>query len=595
MSAQTINTSSNAIATAYAPNVLVAVASTGDVFVLWFDGSNIKYSYAQSPYSSWTTTTLVSSIGGGPRWQAGLNYNPSDDSLVAVVSNASGNMVAYVFTYASHAWTPGSANTVLASSGSFNGGAVPMCRDAQGRIWAAWANNSHVIQVRYSSDGGVTWTASTTATQVGGGADFVIGLAYIGNYVVLTYVDSTVTYVYQRIDAHLASLGSWSAKADTGSGVDNGANAISLRGAPGSVYGVLVNDEGASIPSRVYNSTTDTWSATTTLGASASDRDPTLATDGTDLYALWCAFSAANNYALVYKKWTASTQTWDASATTLEAAGSNIQWPNAAASASLLAFIFAVGTANPWTVKLDTLSLGGGGSTVNGIGVSSGQGQNTASATIATPAVGQGQGQATAKASIATPAQSTGVGQATGQATTATPATSSGVGQATGRASLAAQATSDGVGSGQGQTTLFVRGESAGQGQSQAQVSTGISGRGESVGVGQGEAHASLFATALSAGVGSAQAAATLLITAAISAGRASDVEQAGALIQPAGAVSAGIGQSEARMLPTLVPGTVILGDRARNSVTLTDRTLASVTLSDRASGRVTLTDRRAE
>lgn len=350
--ANTISTSTNANATAYSAGQLVAVSASGDALVVWYDGSNVKWSYASSPYSSWTTASLITSISG--RWEASL-YKLSNDNALLVCSNGSGNMVSYLFTYSSgsHNWSAGSAVTVLSSGGAFNGGSVAMDIDAQGRIWAAWSNNSHVVQIKYTTDNGSTWTASTTFTQVSGGDDTCVNLAYCGNYIVVAFCGASAVWKYARIDAHSASLGSWSsATTISNCTMDNTVTSTCLRGAPGSNYGILCGDFG-SIPTQNYNATTDTWSSVTSIGSS-SDKTPTLVTDGTDLYCVWSKFSASNNFSLVYKKWVASTQTWDSASTQLEANGTNIARASGGYGNSTLGFVYTVGTASPWNVNFDT-------------------------------------------------------------------------------------------------------------------------------------------------------------------------------------------------------------------------------------------------
>jgi hypothetical protein len=355
MAAQTISTSTNALATAHSGSQLVAMSASGDALVLWYDGSNVKWSYASSPYSSWTTATLVASS----KQQYGI-YKLSNDNVLAVVAQST-NMVSYLFTYnsGSHLWTVGSAVTVLASGVSTVGGNVGMDIDAQGRIWAAFEKGTTPVEVYYTSNNGTSWTASTTITEASGGLGQAVGLAYIGNYIVVTWCQTTSLVIgYSRIDAHLASLGSWSTATSVPNCVmDNALTDLCLRGAPGSNYGILIGDEYSAIPTQSYNAATDTWSAITNIGATSTAKNPTLVTDGTDLYAVWSAFSAANNFSLVYKKWKASNQTWDSSPTQLEANGTNIAWASGGYGNGSLAFCYAIGTASPWTVKFDTLAM----------------------------------------------------------------------------------------------------------------------------------------------------------------------------------------------------------------------------------------------
>lgn len=357
--ANTISTSTSALATAYSPGQLVAMSASGDALVIWYDGVSVKWSYASSPYTSWTTATLLASIGSD--WQAGI-YKLATDNALLVCSTGSATMVSYLFTYnsGSHSWSAGSQVTVLSGGGVGNSGSVALDADAQGRIWAAWYGfpGANTVEVYYTADSGATWTASTTFTP--SGSQFgQVALAYCGNYIVVVFCNSsTNTFFYARIDAHSASLGSWStAAAITNCTMDNSAPGISFRGAPGSNYGVFVGDEFSAIPSQSYNALTDVWSAITNIGGSSSDKKPTLISDGTNLYCLWSLFSAANNYSLVYKKWTASTQTWDAASTELEANGTNIAYASGGYGNSTLGFVYTVGTATPWSVNFDTRSF----------------------------------------------------------------------------------------------------------------------------------------------------------------------------------------------------------------------------------------------
>lgn len=355
--ANTISTSTNALATSYSANQLVAMSASGDALVFWYDGAAVKWSYAASPYSSWTTASLITSIGA--RWQAGI-YKLANDNVLLVTSDAAGNTVSYLFTYNSggHSWSAGSPVTVLTGGGDSNGGSVAMDMDAQGRIWAAWSNNAHLIEVYQTANNGTSWTASTTFTQVSGGADTNIGLAYCGNYIVCVFCAASAAFNYSRIDAHGASLGSWSgAAAVTNCNFDNTLISSSFRGAPNSNYGVFVGDLFAAIPAQYYNANTDTWSTLTNIGAATADKNPTLVTDGTNLFCVWSKQTAANNFSLVYKKWVASTQTWDGANTQLEANGTNISWANGGYGFGTLAFVYTVGTANPWSVNFDTKVL----------------------------------------------------------------------------------------------------------------------------------------------------------------------------------------------------------------------------------------------
>lgn len=349
-----ISTSTNTLATAYSPSQLTAVSANGDALVVWFDGANVKWSYAAPAYTNWATATLVSNIGGGPRWQAGLYKLPNDDVLV-VTSNATPSTVSYYFTYnsGSHSWSVGSPVTVVAGAVQYNGGSMAMDRDAQGRIWATWLNNSSVQQIYYTADNGTSWNLSTTITVADAAITNILGLAYIGNYiVVITYTAGGNGYLrYARVDAHDVTIGSWDAVANiTNCTMDNTVVSLSLLGVAGGDVGILAGS-GGTLPTQKYTASTNTWSTVTNIGAT-SDKGGTLISDGTDLYCVWSKYSAANNFSLVYKKWSASSQTWEATSATLLPSGENISWASGGFGGNTLVIAYTKGTASPWKVMV---------------------------------------------------------------------------------------------------------------------------------------------------------------------------------------------------------------------------------------------------
>jgi hypothetical protein len=362
-----IETSTNALATAYSPNQLVAVAANGDVLAFWYDGNNVRWGYSTVPNLAWTTASLITGISG--QWQSGI-YKLSNDNVLLVTSNAAGNMVSYLFTYtaASHSWAAGGAVTVLSGGGAYNGGSVAMDVDVQGRIWAGWVDNSNVGQLYYTANNGTSWNLSTTLSGFNTGIQPTVALAYIGNYIVfIANASATSLFQYARVDASGSVIGSWSSLAAiTNTALDNTTVSVSLRGVPGSGYGIFAGS-GGTLPVQRYTASTNTWSAVTNIGA-ANDKNATLIDDGTNLYCVWCKYSAANNFSLVYKKWVASTNTWDSSTTELIASGNNLAWPNGGYGNSTLFLLYTKGTVSPWTISTKSITFGGGTHTGNAKG-----------------------------------------------------------------------------------------------------------------------------------------------------------------------------------------------------------------------------------
>lgn len=356
----TIGTSTNAAATQPCNDILVGISPVdGVAVVLWFDGTNQKFSYAASPYTSWTTTTLAS----GSRFAAGL-YMRSNGNADVVSSSSGGAITYYPLTESSGAYSLGTTAQVTSNAGTFNPGNPEMVLvDPQGRYWSVSNSNAATICQVYdsvaNSPSTANWTSSLSATAASSSLLPVAGIPQ--NYLVAIYPTASTTFKYQRLEVDVASLGSWSA-----------ATTLSLSASPnntvrwcfrgnGSGKGILVhgsNSAGSGIQAYTYTESSDTWSSATQLSTSTSDVSPTLVVDGSgNVYCFWCSFVASNNFALVYKKWTAGTSTWDTSATTLVASGTNITNPSGGFGKSTIGVVYSVGTASPFNVNFATISL----------------------------------------------------------------------------------------------------------------------------------------------------------------------------------------------------------------------------------------------
>lgn len=350
--ANTISTSTNSVATQLGNNTLVQVASDGTALVIWFDGTNQKFSYASSPYSSWTTTTLTS----GSRFAAASAFD-SGDNVFAITSATGGPITYYPLTKSGTSYSVGSGTQVSSNTATFNAGNPMMvAKDGQGRYWCIANNNNNTICQAYYSSTPTTanWTSSLSATAFNNPLLPVADI--VGNYLVAIYDTAATTFKYQRSDISGASPGSWStATTITVDSFADNTSGWSFRG-NGSGVGILVYNS-AGIKAQSYTASTDTWSSVSTLSSTGSDRHATVVRVGSDIYCFWCQFSATNNYALVYKKWTAATSTWDTNPTTLVAAGTNISNPNAGASSGTIGVVYTVGTASPWSVKFETVAL----------------------------------------------------------------------------------------------------------------------------------------------------------------------------------------------------------------------------------------------
>jgi len=353
-----VGTSSVAYATQQSAGQLVFIASDGTACVLFCDGTNQKFAYAAPPYSSWTTTTLVTGLNMS---LAGAFRAGSDN--IDVVTGTSSNVrpTYYPLTKSGSTWTLGATTQIstTASGTSGVGNVMSYCgADPQGRHWivcggASTYTTSRALYSPANNPGG-TWTSSVSTTQTGD-VNQPAG-DQIGNYILKTYWNGTAIQ-YHRADNSGGSIGAWSTAA-TISNLGGSPNASSrmLFLAVSSTKGLLTYSTGSGIYAQVYAPLTDTWSAATQLSSNANDRHPCIATDGAgNAWVFWCSYVAANNYALVYKKYDGAN--WDSSPTTLVASGTNIANPSAGFGNNSIGVTYTQGTANPYTIGWATISI----------------------------------------------------------------------------------------------------------------------------------------------------------------------------------------------------------------------------------------------
>lgn len=356
-----IATSTYANATATPGAALIAFApSDQSALVLFHDGSGPHLAWSQAPYTSWTTAL----IGGATPRHMGSIHVRADDSVDIVICSPNNDAYYFHFIRSGNAWADdGSAHPIGLGAGDLANDAQAswLGHDTQGRLWWVVIDATlatRTLYVTYSADNGATWTTSLSPTVPG--TDWGLPVAsIIGNYLVVCYQDGSGQLSYQRLDVSGASLGAWSAVAAINVGNDV-ATAIqgSLRDL-GAGTGLLVHAGANGITANTYTAATDTWSAATPLSAAATDLEPTLVADGAgNAYALWSQFTASNSYALVYKKWNGSA--WDATPTTILAAGTNAHYLNAVWFAGKLAYLYTLGTGSPYSVEWDTYTPGAG-------------------------------------------------------------------------------------------------------------------------------------------------------------------------------------------------------------------------------------------
>lgn len=363
------------------------IASDGTAFVCAFDGSNLFFATASSPYTSWSGKTTIVAAGGvyapstgGFFATYGCCFNGSATDSISVYyvdSNSTRRLHHVLLTRSGSTWTVGT-NTVVEADGDQYGANNPawIGTDSTGRLWiVGWRfAGSGVFQIaaRWANAPFTTWTliatpstpnASFTNLELGG----AIGI--VGNSLCTFYTNGTALY---GITLPFSAM-VWNAETlyDAGSGATSGywatpAMALSGTSSDGMLVGSYSGATSGFYPwAYHYNPTTDSFDSFTTFGTTYQDLYPAVCTDGTNFYAIRSAYAAANNYAIVYRKWTQSTTTWDSSDTTISPSGTNQVWTSAhGANSTTLVLTWTQGTASPWNVEFAAVAVGGTPATV---------------------------------------------------------------------------------------------------------------------------------------------------------------------------------------------------------------------------------------
>ena len=107
-------------------------------------------------------------------------------------------------------------------------------------------------------------------------------------------------------------------------------------------------------------SSTGVWDvADTILSTDLNDINPSVTTDGTDVYVFWAKYLAANQYDIVYKKYSGGT--WDPNPTYITTNHTCNKYPSTClrydANMSYVPVIWAEGTVTPWNVKYSYVAL----------------------------------------------------------------------------------------------------------------------------------------------------------------------------------------------------------------------------------------------
>lgn len=350
-----IGTSTSDVGANYGGNVSVTFASNGVALVGWNDGTNAVASYASSPYTSWTKLTAGSATNGadiGMRLDTGdaVNYIYSDTASLRYAP----------FTLSGTTYSRGSVVQISAVAAGAGNVGIQIVKDTQNRYWALQTNQAGNTITIYdtTTPGTASWPLNKSISQAVNTTNIWPCSDITGNYLIVFYATGSNAFFYTRLDVSQATLGAWSTATSftPGGSSPTWSNFYSFRG--NSTTGVLANDSGSGIWARVYNPSADTWASAVQLSSNGNDIRPSVVagSDG-NFYVFWSQFIATSNYAIVYKKYTTASSTWDSAATIIDSGGAE-NWPVSGGSNNgMLGIVYESGSSSPFNLKFAAISL----------------------------------------------------------------------------------------------------------------------------------------------------------------------------------------------------------------------------------------------
>jgi|SRR5579859_238731 len=338
-------------------NTGVIIASDGTACVVWHDGTNQNFSYAAAPYTSWTTHVLQS----GDTLTASIALDTNDNAWV--ISNDPVNGATYYPLTKSGSTFSRGTPTVLSVSQINSNTNSPMCtiKDPHGRYWAI-CNDTTRTQIRNFESSTPSVSSSWSSVPIissNGNADSQFPCsALVGSDLVIIWkiALSGSAFEYSRLDVSASKLASrWATpiRVTTPSGV--GLDTC-FRGNPSGIGLFAYPGINGNLYSMSYTLATDTWGTEEQFGTSAHDVFPSLISVGNDFYCFWRMAITPTTHSLVYKKWSGTTQTWDALPTTLVPGDVLIDFLNTGLGNTTLGVAYAV-SGTPYSLFFETVTI----------------------------------------------------------------------------------------------------------------------------------------------------------------------------------------------------------------------------------------------
>ncbi|RLF29202.1 MAG: hypothetical protein DRN14_02660, partial [Thermoplasmata archaeon] len=241
---------------------LAALVQTAD--------GDIKYSYADAPYSSWSSLATIATDAADEPFDAVMTSE--GDIHVTYSETATGYLVTRKLSFSGGVWSVGAKVTVYSGESLYPSLAV----EPAGKLWVSWTRVTGGVKTLYiksSTDNGAIWGTgpSDSGTALTGGASSVYSKVIIGAsdiYVVFTeaavkvairslpvgggswsdeYSIASGTVLYEHFDAALAADGRLGVVWDRGE--------LEYREYDGASWGAVatLDEDGGAFPQLIFS------------------------------------------------------------------------------------------------------------------------------------------------------------------------------------------------------------------------------------------------------------------------------------------------------------------------------------------------------
>lgn len=170
--------------------------STRLVAVIQTTAGEIKYSWADRPYVSWSTPVTIASDAADQPCDSVIESD--GDVHVIYTESSTSLLVTKKLTFSGGGWTVGSRVTIYNGTGAYF---PSVTVEAEGKLWVSWSHlnlGSYYLHVKSSSDGGATWGSgpSDAGDEISNAASSLFSKTVVGLsdvFVVYSHDDSTLS------------------------------------------------------------------------------------------------------------------------------------------------------------------------------------------------------------------------------------------------------------------------------------------------------------------------------------------------------------------------------------------------------------------